>query len=122
MDEGETGTCIHRITPFLVWACPPQQNNVCAIYTKISLTLSDSQLNAGVVILATHSEINERVRLDHILLNVILRHIKFMITYKISGSYLKNSLRYCDLKILRLRDFVIPWPTKIAITRLIFGI
>ena len=34
-----------------------------------------------------------------------------MITCKKSGIYLNNSLRYWDLKILRLWDFVVPWPT-----------
>ena len=45
-----------------------------------------------------------------------------MITCKKSGPYLKNSLRYCDLKIHGLRDFVVHWPTKIAVTRSIFEI
>ena len=45
-----------------------------------------------------------------------------MITCKKSGPYIKNSLRYCDLKIHGLRDFVVHWPTKIAVTRSIFEI
>ena len=54
--------------------------------------------------------------------NVIFKPIQIMVTCQKSGHYLKNSPRYLDLKILRLRDFVIPWPTKIAVTRSIFEI
>ena len=35
-------------------------------------------------------------------------------------QYLKNSTWYWDLKVLRWRDFVLPWPTKISVTRSIF--
>ena len=56
------------------------------------------------------------------LLKVILKSINVMITCKKSGPYLKISLRYWDLKILRWQDFVVPWATKIPVTCSIFGI
>ena len=39
-----------------------------------------------------------------------------------SIAYLKNSLRYWDFKILRKWYFVVPWSTKIDVTRSIFEI
>ena len=45
-------------------------------------------------------EIKEGVVLGPMLLKVILKPIKVMITCKILGPYLKNSARYRDLKNL----------------------
>ena len=67
-------------------------------------------------------EIKEGVVLGNMLLKVILKPIKVMITCKIVGPYLKNSARYRDLKNLSFWDFVLPWLTEIAITRSIFEI
>ena len=44
-------------------------------------------------------EIKEGVVLGPMLLKIILKPIKVMITCKILGPYLKNSARYRDLKI-----------------------
>ena len=41
-----------------------------------------------------HPEIKEGASIDPILLTVILKPLKFMITCKKSGPYLQNSLRY----------------------------
>ena len=67
-------------------------------------------------------EIKEGVVLGQMLLKVILKPIKVMITCKILGPYLNNSARYRDLKNLSFWDFVLPWLTEIAITRSIFEI
>ena len=67
-------------------------------------------------------EINKGVLWDPMLLKVILKPIKVMITRKILGPYLKNSARYRDLKNLSFWDFVLPWLTEIDITRSIFEI
>ena len=53
---------------------------------------------------------------------VILKPIKVMISCQKLYPYLKNSMRYWDLKILIWRDFVIPWPTEIAIARSVLEI
>ena len=45
-----------------------------------------------------------------------------MITCNKSGPYLKNSPRYGNLKIFIFQDFVVPWPTEIAVARSIFEI
>ena len=58
---------------------------------------------------------NEGAGWDPMLLKAIL---KPMITY----TYIKNSLQYWDLTILRLRDLVVPCLIKVAITRYIFAI
>ena len=70
------------------------------IVNPIKGDISDSQLNVGGHF-GPPPEINEGSPWSHILQKVILKHIRFMITCKISGPYLKNSLRYWDLKILR---------------------
>ena len=67
-------------------------------------------------------EINKGAPWDLMLLKVILKPIKVMITCKKLAPYLKISMRYWHLKIWRQWDFVIPWPTKIAVTRSIFEI
>ena len=67
-------------------------------------------------------EIKEVVVLGPMLLKVILKSIKVMITCKILGPYLKNSTRYIDLKNLSFWDFVLPWLTEIVITCSIFEI
>ena len=67
-------------------------------------------------------EINKGAPWDLMLQKVILKPIKVMITCKKLAPYLKISMRYWHLKIWRQWDFVIPWPTKIAVTRLIFEI
>ena len=41
---------------------------------------------------------------------------------RVKGPYLKISTRYWHLKIGSKWDFVIPWPTKIGVTRSIFEI
>ena len=56
------------------------------------------------------------------LLKVNLKPIKVMITCKKLVPYLKIPTRYWHLKIGSKWDFVIPWPTKIAVTRSIFEI
>ena len=67
-------------------------------------------------------EIKEGVVLGPMLLKVILKPIKVMITCKILDPYLKNSSRYRDLKNLSFWDFVLPRLTEIAKTRSIFEI
>ena len=67
-------------------------------------------------------EINKGAPWDLMLLKVILKPIKVMITCKKLAPYLKISMRYWHLKIWRQWDFVIPWPTKIVVTRSIFEI
>ena len=52
----------------------------------------------------------------------ILKPKEVIITCNILGPYLKNSVRYRDLKKLSFGDFVLPWLTEIAITRSIFEI
>ena len=67
-------------------------------------------------------EINKGAPWDLMLLKVILKPIKVMITCKNLDPYLKISTRYWHLKIGSKWDFVIPWPTKIAVTLSIFEI
>ena len=67
-------------------------------------------------------EINKGAPWDLMLLKAILKPIKVMITCKKLAPYLKISMRYWHLKIWRQWDFVIPWPTKIAVTHSIFEI
>ena len=67
--------------------------------------VSDSHLNAGGGRFDHPLEINEGAPWDPILLKVILKPIKFMITCKKSGPYLKNLPRYWNLKILILQNF-----------------
>ena len=59
-------------------------------FNPIKRDVSYSQLNAGGGHFDQPLEIHERAPLDPILLNVILRPTKFMITYKKSRPYLKN--------------------------------
>ena len=69
-----------------------------------------------------HLEINEGDLWEPMLLKVIMKPLKVIITCKILGPYFKYSASYWDLKNLSLWDFVLPWPTKIAITCSIFEI
>ena len=57
---------------------------------------------------------------DNTLLKTFDNPFKF--ECKILGPYLKNSVRYRNLKNLSFRDFVLPWLTEIPITRSIFEI
>ena len=57
-------------------------------------------ISHGVSISLPPFEIKEGVVLGPMLLKVILKPIKVMITSKILGPYLKNSPRYRDLKNL----------------------
>ena len=60
--------------------------------------ISDSDLNAGGCHYYTTSEMNKGAAKDPMLLKVISKPIKVMITCKILGPYLKNSARYRGLK------------------------
>ena len=65
------------------------------ILNPVKGDVSDSELNEGVVILTQPRKwMKERRKAP-------LKSIKVMITCKKSGPYLKSSLRYWDLKILR---------------------
>ena len=91
-------------------------------FNPVKGDVSDSQPNAGGGLFGPPLVINEGAPWAPILLKVILKPIKVMITCKILGPYLNNSARYRDLKNLSFWDFVLPWLTEIAITRSIFEI
>ena len=94
----------------------------CLGFNPTKGDVSYSQLNARGGHFGPPLEINEVLPWDTILQNVFLKPLRFMITCKNSGPYLKKPLRYWYLKIFRSQYFIIPWPPKIAVTRSIFEI
>ena len=95
------------------------QNKICLKVSKSSFTLLNPR---SEIASKPRGVLNKGVLWDLMLLKVILKPIKVMITCKKLDPYLKISTRYWHLKIGSKWDFVIPWPPKIAVTRSIFEI